>query len=210
MVELQTYYDDLSERLQSYTITVNSINDTKTGTFGILLHLDRYSKPLIFKYYVPCFGLSILTTLSFFIPPKLVPGRGGMLVTLCLVLTNIFNNSKVISSDFPKKYKIVFTEKSPFLQNETPDSKVLTALTIYILGCLVFSFLAMMYYGVILSLIRKPQKIKDSDGSKITNAKNDNSEDAFVVTDKLFFVLYTILFLLFNIVYFTKYMDKMF
>ena len=41
---------------------------------------------------------------------------GGMLVTLCLVLRNIFNNSK----------------------NKTPDSKVLTALTIYILGCLVF------------------------------------------------------------------------
>ena len=90
------------------------------------------------------------------------------------------------------------------------DSKVLTALTIYIFGCMIFSFIAMMLYGVILSLIRKPQKVKDTDGSKIANAKNDISEDAFVVTDKLFFVLYTILFLLFNIVYFTKYMDKMF
>ena len=68
----------------------------------------------------------------------------------------------------------------------------------------------MMYYGVILSLIRKPQKVKDADGSKIVNPKIETSEDAFVVTDKLFFVLYTILFLLFNIVYFTKYMDKMF
>ena len=68
----------------------------------------------------------------------------------------------------------------------------------------------MMYYGVILSLIRKPQKVKDADGSKIAIAKIESYEDAFVVTDKLFFVLYTILFLLFNIVYFTKYMDKMF
>ena len=129
-----------------------------------------------------------------------------MLVTLCLVLTKIFNNSKVISS-FTQKSDIDITE---FFQNETPDSKVLTALTIYILGCLVFSFIAMMYYGVILSLIRKPQKVKDADGSKIANAKIETSEDAFVVTDKLFFVLYTVLFLLFNIVYFTKYMDKMF
>ena len=83
------------------------------------------------------------------------------MVTLCLVLRNIFNNSK----------------------NETPDSIVLTALTIYILGCLVFSFIAMMYYGVILSLIRKPQKVKDADGSKIANAKIETSEEAFVVTD---------------------------
>ena len=72
---------------------------------------------------------------------------------------------------------------------------------------MIFSFIAMIYYGVILSLIRKPQKVKDADGSKIAN---DTSDDAFVVTDKLFFVLYTILFLFFNIVYFTKYMDKMF
>ena len=57
----------------------------------------------------------------------------------------------------------------------------------------------MMYYGVILSLIRKPQKVKDADGSKIANAKIETSEDAFVVTDKLFFVLYTVLFLLFRL-----------
>ena len=53
---------------------------------------------------------------------------------------------------YPKNSKIDFTEKILYFQNETPDSKVLTELTIYILGCLVFSFVAMMYYGVILSI----------------------------------------------------------
>ena len=61
----------------------------------MVFYLQRYSRPFLEKYYLPCIGLVLLTSVSFFVPPKMVPGRGGMLVTLFLVLNNIFSASKV-------------------------------------------------------------------------------------------------------------------
>ena len=62
---------------------------------GIIFYLQHYSRPFLEKYYLPCVGLVLLTSVSFFVPPKMVPGRGGMLVTLFLVLNNIFSAFKV-------------------------------------------------------------------------------------------------------------------
>ena len=91
------YDKEFAERLQDYTIKVDSIykNGTGKGTIGMIFYLQRYSIPFLEKYYLPCVGLVILTSVSFFVPPKMVPGRGGMLVTLFLVLNNIFSASKV-------------------------------------------------------------------------------------------------------------------
>ena len=89
-------YDNCNERLQQYFIKVLAFNDTDNSAVGMTFHLHRYSVPFIFKYYLPCFALIILTSLSFFITPKMVPGRGGMLVMLFLVLNNIYATSKVI------------------------------------------------------------------------------------------------------------------
>ena len=88
---------------QEYNIKVSRIGNKKneTETVGMTFHLQRYSKPFIGKYYIPCIVLIILTSVSFFVPPKLVPGRGGMLVTLFLVLSNTSSASKVS----PKKCK---------------------------------------------------------------------------------------------------------
>ena len=83
-------------RLQDYKINMNVFNYTEYGSFGVAINLQRYSEPFIFKYYIPCSALTIITSMSFFVPPKVVPGRGGMMVTMFLVLTNIFSNSKVM------------------------------------------------------------------------------------------------------------------
>ena len=83
------------ERFPEYKVNITEIEKPEIGAAGISFNLKRYSYPFFSKYYVPCFLLIILTSISFFIPPKLVPGRGGMLVTLFLVLNNIFSNSKV-------------------------------------------------------------------------------------------------------------------
>ena len=88
-------YDSKKERNEEYKIDVSTINDTKKGSVGLTFHLQRYSHPFITKYYLPSMGLVILTSISFFIPPKVVPGRGGILVTLFLVLNNIYSHSKV-------------------------------------------------------------------------------------------------------------------
>ena len=83
-------------RLQDYKINMSVFNHAENGSFGVDLHLQRYTEPFIFKYYIPCCALTTITSISFFIPPKVVPGRGGIMVTMFLVLTNIFSNSKVI------------------------------------------------------------------------------------------------------------------
>ena len=91
------YDQDSTKRLQEYTIQFGNINNngTMNASAGIIFYLQHYSRPFLEKYYLPCVGLVLLTSVSFFVPPKMVPGRGGMLVTLFLVLNNIFSASKV-------------------------------------------------------------------------------------------------------------------
>ena len=91
------YDQDSAKRLQEYKIQFGSINNngTMNASAGAIFYLQRYSRPFLEKYYLPCIGLVLLTSVSFFVPPKMVPVRGGMLVTLFLVLNNIFSASKV-------------------------------------------------------------------------------------------------------------------
>ena len=98
MKNLKLEYDSKSEWLQEYNIKVSKIGTktNETEIVGMTFHLQRYSKPFIEKYHIPCIVLIILTSVSFFVPPKLVPGRGGMLVTLFLVLSNTSSASKVL------------------------------------------------------------------------------------------------------------------
>ena len=98
LLNLDVVYEKNSAgRLQEYTIQLGRINHNGSGnaSIGMIFYLQRYSKPFLEKYYFPCIGLVLLTSVSFFVPPKMVPGRGGMLVTLFLVLNNIFSASKV-------------------------------------------------------------------------------------------------------------------
>ena len=100
MKNLKLEYDSNSEWLQEYNIKISKIGNktNETEIVGMTFHLQRYSKPFIEKYYIPCIVLIILTSVSFFVPPKLVPGRGGMLVTLFLVLSNTSSASKVLQA----------------------------------------------------------------------------------------------------------------
>ena len=48
----------------------------------------------VYVYYLPS-GLFVITSwASFLIPPEVVPGRMAMLITLFLVLINIFNRDE--------------------------------------------------------------------------------------------------------------------
>ena len=93
------------------------------------------------------------------------------------------------------------------LQDETPISRTSTYLTKYIFGCLMFAFAAMMYYGIILLLLRKPQKVKDETASR---ALKDaiNEDDCYARVDKFIFLLYIISFIIYNLTYFMQVVDK--
>ena len=70
-----------------------------------------------------------------------------------------------------------------------------------------FAFVAMMYYGIILLLLRKPQKVKDETASR---ALKDaiNEDDCYARVDKFMFLLYIISFIIYNLTYFMQVIDK--
>ena len=57
---------------------------------GIKIHLERRSTSFILRYYIPCFGITAVSWVSFVITPDAIPGRTGLMVTLFLVLTTMF------------------------------------------------------------------------------------------------------------------------
>ena len=61
----------------------------------------------------------------------------------------------------------------------------MNALTIYIIFCMIFISFAMVYYGVLLYIIRKTEK----------------EEDLFNL-DQTMFIFYELTFILFNAIYF--------
>ena len=63
---------------------------------GIEINFKRHSVKYLYVYYLPSGLFVVVSWVSFLVPPEIIPGRMAMLVTLFLVLTNIFNVSKTI------------------------------------------------------------------------------------------------------------------
>ena len=66
--------------------------------------------------------------MSFLIPPEIVPGRMTLLVTLFLVLINIFNN----------------------ITSNSPNVEGLTSISAWVITCILFVFGALSGYAGIL------------------------------------------------------------
>ena len=88
------------------------------------------------QVYLPS-GMFVITSwVSFLIKPEIVPGRMALLVTLFLVLINIFNS----------------------VRERAPISSSLNALDLYIVVCIFLIFGALMEYAAILFLLSKRRK----------------------------------------------------
>merc|ERR1712147_10039 len=59
---------------------------------GFEMTLERHFTSYIITYYLPSGLFVVVSWISFLIPPDIVPGRMALLITLFLVLVNIFNN----------------------------------------------------------------------------------------------------------------------
>merc|ERR1719312_1351741 len=112
---------------------------------GFEMTLKRHFMSYIITYYLPSGLFVAVSWISFLIPPDIVPGRMALLITLFLVLVNIFNN----------------------ITTNSPKAEGLTAIEIWMLACILFVFGALIVYAVILYMkqqIRHPKekkKIKD-------------------------------------------------
>merc|ERR1719507_2345718 len=90
----------------------------------------------LITYYLPSGLFVVVSWISFMVPPDIIPGRMALLVTLFLVLVNIFNN----------------------ITTNTPKAEGLTAIEIWMLSCILFVFGALIEYAVILFKKQKEQK----------------------------------------------------
>ena len=79
---------------------------------------------------------------------------------------------------------------------------------IYIIVCMTFVSIAMLYYGILLYLLRKTSmEITKKVGPMDTNEEEmlNLERDLVIKWDRKMFLLYGIGFILFNIVYFVYY-----
>ena len=82
----------------------------------------------LYIYYLPSGLFVVVSWVSFLIPPEVVPGRMALLVTLFLVLTNIFNT----------------------INNLSPNVEGMNAMASWMIACMFFVFGALVGYGSIL------------------------------------------------------------
>ena len=62
---------------------------------GFKIKLKRCLMSYIFRYYLSCGAIVIISQISFLIPPDQVPGRVALLSTTFLILVNIFIGQQV-------------------------------------------------------------------------------------------------------------------
>ena len=115
-----------------YAITINELRPEdevfqggSLGNFslaGFEMVLHRYVSTYIITYYLPSGLFVIVSWISFLIPMDVIPGRMALLVTLFLVLVNIFNT----------------------VTTNTPKAEGLTAIEAWMLACILFVFGALI------------------------------------------------------------------
>lgn len=87
--------------------------------------------------YLPCILFVVVSWISFLIRPSVVPGRMALLVTLFLVLVNVFNNVRSMAP--------------------STSSSQLNAIDMYLVVCIFMVFFALLEYGIVLFSINVRQ-----------------------------------------------------
>ena len=95
---------------------------------GFNVGLSRSRTQTFFQVYLTTALFVIVSWISFIIKPDVIPGRMGVLVTIFLVLINIFNGVK----------------------SNAPESATLNAVDLYIVICIAHVFLALAEYAIVL------------------------------------------------------------
>ena len=95
---------------------------------GVEIIFTRHKLKYLYVYYLPSGLFVVVSWASFLIPPEVVPGRMAMLITLFLVLINIFN---------------IITANSPNVEG-------MTAISAWMIVCIMFVFGALAGYAYLL------------------------------------------------------------
>ena len=167
---------------QAYTDTFSSI--------GFKLRLERNYNKHILSYYLPSLLIVVLSWVSFVIPPEVIPGRMALLITLVLVLVNMFGT----------------------VIDQRPPTKT-TVLDIWMIGCLISVSGTLMAYAALLfhqrfsirnSLISKVKKVEPADGQyekQFPDSEKNISTHEYMQWDRYFLVGFPLAALTFNLIY---------
>ena len=181
------------------------------ATCGFEITLKRPKTQIIIEVYLTATSLVIISWLSFVVNPSVIPGRMGMLVTVFLVLINIFIGVKTNS----------------------PTSNGLNAADIFLVTCIGQVFLALVEYAMVLVVYAQPGRERPLSSKASTEVfvedlsekipqwavKYQNALMQIVQTkqtiapniqwnliDKIALFLFPFTFIIFLISYFNKYM----
>ena len=171
-------YDSSSRNtILDYKVSVTSMSEedriinysgANYSVTGLEMRLVRNSQKYLYIYYLPSGLFVMVSWVSFLIPPEVVPGRMAMLITLFLVLINIFNT----------------------VTSNSPNVEGMTAIAAWMLACILFVFGALLAYAFILwrkkksllayyllgkrtGLRRKVKRLSDTDLSLGEKRKED-------------------------------------
>ena len=89
----KTFHQITKYEAASFDISITFFDgglDDGMNTIGLDITMDRIYEPFIWKYYVPCTAIVLVSGLSFTIPLSAIPGRVALLVTQFLSLINLF------------------------------------------------------------------------------------------------------------------------
>ena len=163
------------------------------------MKLSRNMMKYLYIYYLPSGLFVVVSWVGFLIPPEVVPGRMAMLITLFLVLTNIFN---------------IITTNSPNVEG-------MTAIAAWMIVCIFFVFGALVGYAYLLwkkkksCLKRKKTRKQTEEEGKLRQLRKEDYRSkvntsgllcATGVTEKfqvddVFLVVFPMMFLVFNLIY---------
>ena len=155
-------FDEERQRSLQYFTEIKSLSEKHrnvtlpSGDYaacGFTIFLTRMRMQNIIQVYLPTTMFVMVSWVSFLIKPEIIPGRMALLITLFLVLINIFNGVKA----------------------DAPASKRLNAIDLYLVVCIFLVFAALAEYSIILYIQKKFKKLIV--GRRKKNHDKDESYD---------------------------------
>ncbi|TRY77326.1 hypothetical protein TCAL_06961 [Tigriopus californicus] len=169
-----------------YSLQIKKIPDgqrmlaTKTlgnySTTGVEFYLERHKLKYLSIYFLPSGLFVVVSWVSFLIPPDQVAGRMSMLITLFLVLVNIFGN----------------------ITSTMPNTEGVTAISGWMIVCIFFVFGALCCYAFLLWKMKPTFYLKKHERTP-EDIKSKHWQR--VKFDDWCFMIFPIVFVLFNIAY---------
>ena len=127
--------------------TYRHLGESPKSGLEIRLKLSRRLSLHITQTFIPSSMFVLISWLSLFIPPELVPGRMALCVTTLLTLVTMFSRTSATA----------------------PSTAYLKSIDIWMLGCLTVVFSILSEYCLVLYIrgaLHEPDNLKEKEGSK--------------------------------------------